>query len=97
MTHATIIGIDLAKNVFHAHGATHDGTPIFRKKLSRNQVLPFLSEQPHCLVAMEACAVVSRMLWKFSGSALRHVKARSFRRQGQGPSARWAETGSPSH
>ena len=56
MTHATIIGIDLAKNVFHAHGATHDGTPIFRKKLSCNQVLPFLSEQPHCLVAMEACA-----------------------------------------
>ena len=56
MTHATIIGIDLAKNVFHAHVATHDGTPIFRKNLSSNQVLPFLSEQPHCLVAMEACA-----------------------------------------
>lgn len=35
MTHATIIGIDLAKNVFHAHDATDDGTPIFRKKLSR--------------------------------------------------------------
>lgn len=56
MTHATIIGLDLAKNVFHAHGATHDGTPVFRKKLSRGQVLAFLSEQPHCIVAMEACA-----------------------------------------
>jgi transposase len=56
MTHATIIGLDLAKNVFHAHGAIHDGTPIFRKKLSRGQVLAFLSEQPHCIVAMEACA-----------------------------------------
>lgn len=56
MTHATIIGLDLAKNVFHAHGATHNGTPIFRKKLPRGQVLAFLSEQPHCIVAMEACA-----------------------------------------
>mgnify|MGYP005847355749 CR=1 FL=1 len=56
MTQAAIIGIDLAKNIFHAHGATHDGTPIFRKTLSRNQVLPFLSEQPQGRVAMEACA-----------------------------------------
>jgi transposase len=56
MTHATIIGIDLAKNVFHLHGTHDDGTVVFRKKLSRGQVLPFLSEQPNCLVAMEACA-----------------------------------------
>lgn len=56
MTNATIIGIDLAKNVFHLHGTLDDGTVVFRKKLSRSQVLPFLSEQPNCLVAMEACA-----------------------------------------
>jgi transposase len=56
MTHATIIGIDLAKNVFHLHGTLDDGTVVFRKKLSRGQVLPFLSEHPNCLVAMEACA-----------------------------------------
>ena len=28
----------------------------FRKKLSRAQLLAFLAKQPHCLVAMEACA-----------------------------------------
>jgi transposase len=56
MTHATIIGIDLAKNVFHLHGTLDDGATVFRKKLSRSQVLPFLSEQSRCLVAMEACA-----------------------------------------
>ncbi|MDO5758251.1 MAG: IS110 family transposase, partial [Rhodobacterales bacterium] len=40
----TIIGLDLAKNVFQAHGASETGTVVFRKKLIRNQVLPFLSE-----------------------------------------------------
>ena len=56
MAQATIIGLDLAKNVFQAHGASESGAVIFRKKLARNQVLPFLSEQPKCIVAMEACA-----------------------------------------
>jgi transposase len=49
-----IIGLDLAKRVFQAHGASSDGTVMFRKKLSRNQVLAFLSSQPQCIVAMEA-------------------------------------------
>lgn len=56
MTIATIIGLDLAKNVFHAHGASETGAVVFRKKLARSQVLPFLSAQPNCIVAMEACA-----------------------------------------
>jgi transposase len=56
MDQATIIGIDLAKRVFQAHGATSDGRIAFRKKLSRSQLLPFLSQQPRCVVAMEACA-----------------------------------------
>ena len=56
MTSATLIGLDLAKHVFHVHGASESGAVIFRKKLSRNQVLPFLAKQPRCTVAMEACA-----------------------------------------
>jgi transposase len=56
MDHATIIGIDLAKRVFHLHGASAEGSVIFRKKVSRIQLLPFLAEQPKCVVAMEACA-----------------------------------------
>ncbi len=43
MTSATLIGLDLAKHVFHVHGASESGAVIFRKKLSRNQVLPMLS------------------------------------------------------
>lgn len=56
MTEVHIVGLDLAKRVFQAHGAALDGTVVFRKKLSRNQVLTFLSAQRRCIVAMEACA-----------------------------------------
>lgn len=56
MTTTSIIGIDLAKRVFQLHGAASDGSVTFRKKLSRDQLLPFLAGQPSCVVAMEACA-----------------------------------------
>lgn len=56
MSEITIIGVDLAKHVFQVHGAAADGTVVFRKKLSRPQFHQFMSEQPRCVVAMEACA-----------------------------------------
>ncbi len=56
MTEATIIGLDLAKNVFQAHGARADGSVAFRIKLVRTKVLAFFAAQPTCTVAMEACA-----------------------------------------
>jgi transposase len=45
----TTIGLDLAKNVFQAHGATATGAVGFRKKLRREQVLAFFSAQPLAL------------------------------------------------
>ena len=56
MNEVSIIGLDLAKNVFQAHGAGADGSVIFRRKRSRAQLLEFLMQQPSCVVAMEACA-----------------------------------------
>jgi len=56
MSEVNIIGIDLAKRVFQFHGSGPNGAVVFRKKLSRSQVLPFLEQQPRCIVAMEACA-----------------------------------------
>jgi transposase len=50
------VGLDLAKQVFQAHGATASGEVVFRKKLRREQVAPFFAAQPRCVVAMEACA-----------------------------------------
>jgi transposase len=56
MSEVMIIGIDLAKRMFQAHGAAADGAVVFRKKLTRDRLLPFLAAQPRCVVAMEACA-----------------------------------------
>jgi transposase len=56
MEEVTIVGVDLAKRVFQLHGAAADGSVVFRKKLSRNQLLPFLARHPFCIVAVEACA-----------------------------------------
>ena len=56
MGEVTIIGVDLAKNVFQVHGAASDGSVIFRKKLSRPQFARFMAQQRPCLVAMGACA-----------------------------------------
>lgn len=56
MTEVTTIGLDLAKNVFQAHGASASGAIVFRKKLRRDRMLSFFGAQPRCLVAMEACA-----------------------------------------
>jgi transposase len=56
MANVSIIGVDLAKQVFKVHGAYSNGSVAFRKKLNRTQFLPFISAQPECVVAMESCA-----------------------------------------
>lgn len=43
MDEVSIIGLDLTKRVFQAHGAPSSGDAIFRRKLGRSQVLPFLA------------------------------------------------------
>jgi transposase len=55
MNDVSIIGVDLAKNVFQLHGGAADGTVHFRKKLSRLQFQRFMADHPRCVVAMEAC------------------------------------------
>lgn len=56
MSEVNTIGLDLAKNVFQAHGADASGAVVFRRKFRRNQILTFLATRPTCTVAMEACA-----------------------------------------
>lgn len=56
MKEVSIIGVDLAKQVFQLHGATAGGEIVFRKKLPRKQFLVFMQLHPACIVAMEACA-----------------------------------------
>lgn len=55
MQQISIVGLDLAKNVFQVHGADVSGVPVLRRKLRRSDVLHFFSKIPSCLVGMEAC------------------------------------------
>ena len=55
MSEVTTIGLDIAKNVFHAHGADERGRVVFSKRISRGKLLDFFAAQPSCTVALEAC------------------------------------------
>ncbi len=51
----TMIGVDLAKNVFQVHGASMTGQVKFRKKLSRPQFHKFMADHLPCVVVLESC------------------------------------------
>ncbi len=51
----TTIGLDIAKNVFQAHGVDRNGKVVLRKRLSRGKVLEFCVNLPPCLIGLEAC------------------------------------------
>jgi transposase len=55
VSQVTTIGLDIAKNVFHAHGADAGGQALFSRRLTRNRLLEFFAGQPRCVVALEAC------------------------------------------
>ena len=55
MSEVTVIGLDIAKNVFQAHGADARGQQLFSRRITRGKVLEFFEDQPRCLVALEAC------------------------------------------
>lgn len=50
-----IIGIDLAKNIFHVCVMNRAGRVLRRKKLSRGQLLDYVLQQGVGIVALEAC------------------------------------------
>lgn len=56
MSIVTLIGIDLGKHSFHLHAQDAAGRMVFRKKLTRSQLLGQLANVPACTVVMEACA-----------------------------------------
>jgi transposase len=67
----TTIGLDLAKNVFQAHGVGAGGEVVLRRKLRRSELLEFFRQLPPCLTGMEACA--SAHHWARELSALGHT------------------------
>lgn len=56
MSTVALVGIDLGKRSFHLHGQDEAGREVFRKKLSRLQMMRLFGNLPACTVVMEACA-----------------------------------------
>ncbi|MCP1340345.1 IS110 family transposase [Idiomarina sp. M1R2S28] len=52
----SVIGIDLAKNVFQVCAANNSGKRLFNRSVSRAKLLPMLANIPKCIVGMEACS-----------------------------------------
>ena len=55
MDKVSVIGLDLAKNVFQVHGANAQGKKVLSRRLKRAEVLEFFATLPVCRVGMEAC------------------------------------------
>jgi transposase len=55
MTKMSVLGIDLAKNVFQLHGTDEKGRIVLQKRLSRAKLSDFICKIPPCLIGMEAC------------------------------------------
>lgn len=66
----TTTGVDLAKNVFQAHGITANDNVVFNKPLRRAQFLAFFAKLEPCLVGMESCS--SAHHWARELTALGH-------------------------
>src|SRR5215471_148601 len=63
------VAIDLAKKVFHLVGTDTTGKILWRKRLTRHALMPFIAQLPPVLIGIEAC-----------GGA--HYWARRFREHG---------------
>src|SRR6266446_2144413 len=51
-----VLGIDIAKHVFHAVGMEDTGKIVLRKRLSRHDLVPFVAKLPRVLIGIEACS-----------------------------------------
>jgi transposase len=70
--HPSVLGLDLAKRVFHVVGMDETGQVVLKKRLTRDALLPFIAQLPPLVMGMEAC-----------GGA--HYWARRFREYGHTP------------
>ena len=65
----SIIGLDIAKCVFHVYTIQSDGK-VFKKMLRRKQVLEFFANYPRSLIGIEACG--SSHYWARELAMLNH-------------------------
>jgi len=82
MAEITTVGLDLAKNVFHAILCNEHGKVEKRKMLKRGKLVAYFANLPACLIGMEACSGAHEWARRFEalGHEVRliaphHVKA----------------------
>ena len=56
MVQPVTVGLDIAKNVFHAYGVDAQAQKVLSRKLRRAQVEAFFAKLEPCLIGIEACA-----------------------------------------
>ena len=55
MSGVTMIVLDIAKHVFHAHGANKREATVFSHRLTQAKLRDFFAAHSRCVVAREAC------------------------------------------
>jgi transposase len=51
----SVLGIDIATQVFHVVGMDDSGHVVLRKRLARSTLLAFIANVPPLRIGMEAC------------------------------------------
>jgi error-prone DNA polymerase len=62
-----MIGLDTAKSTFQLHGVDALGKVQLKRKLRRDELIPFFEQQPRCTVVMEACGAAHHWARVLSG------------------------------
>lgn len=65
MNNVTLLGIDLAKDVFQLHGVNEHGKKVLGRKISRAALPNFIANLQPCKIAMEACGSANYWSRKF--------------------------------
>ena len=55
MPQVRVLGIDLAKQIFHVVGLDDAGNVVLRKRCPRGALMPFIAQMPPVVIGMEAC------------------------------------------
>ena len=66
MNKISVLGIDLAKNIFQLHGIDEHGEVVLQKSVKRSQLIPLLATLSPCLIGIEACGAMHYWTRKFT-------------------------------
>src|SRR5262245_4509453 len=62
----SILGIDIAKNVFQLHGVDKSGKVVLKKRIYREGLLPYIRNLAPCVIAIEACSSANYWYRRFT-------------------------------